>query len=43
LKEWTVTDPQGFDTRVMLSNLDTNANPDRSLFVIDEQKLVNPN
>lgn len=43
LKEWTVTDPQGFDTRVMLSNLDTNANPDRSLFVIDEQKLINPN
>lgn len=41
LKEWTVTDPQGFDTRVMLSNLDTNANPDRSLFVIDEQNLIN--
>ncbi len=43
LKEWTVTDPQGFDTRVMLSNLNTNANPDRSLFVIEEQKIINPN
>lgn len=43
LKEWTVTDPQGFDTRVMLSNLNTSANPDRSLFVIDEQKIINPN
>lgn len=43
LREWTVTDPQGFDTRVMLSNLDTNANPDRSLFVIDEQNVINPN
>jgi outer membrane lipoprotein-sorting protein len=43
LKEWTVTDPQGFDTRVMLSNLNTNANPDRQLFVIDEQKIINPN
>ncbi len=43
LKEWTVTDPQGFDTRVMLSNLNTSANPDRSLFVIEEQQLINPN
>ena len=43
LKEWTVTDPQGQDTRVMLSNLNVNASPDRKLFVIDEQKLVNPN
>lgn len=43
LKEWTVTDPQGFDTRVMLSNLNTNAAPDRGLFVIEEQKIINPN
>lgn len=43
LKEWTVTDPQGFDTRVMLSNLNTNAAPDRGLFVIDEQRVINPN
>lgn len=43
LKEWTVTDPQGYDTRVMLSNLNQSANPDRSLFVIDRQKIITPN
>ncbi|MGL5446710.1 MAG: LolA family protein [Rhabdaerophilum sp.] len=43
LKEWTVTDPQGHDTRVMLSNLNTSAAPDRGLFVIDEQRVINPN
>jgi len=41
LKEWTVTDPQGYDTRVMLSNLNPNAHRrTKDLFVIDEQKLV---
>lgn len=43
LKEWTVTDPQGLDTRVMLSNLNLAATPDRALFVIDEQRIINPN
>jgi outer membrane lipoprotein-sorting protein len=43
LKEWTVTDAQGHDTRVMLSNLNPAASPDRSLFVIDEQRVINPN
>lgn len=43
LKEWTVTDAQGFDTRVMLSNLNPSAAPSQALFVIDEQKLINPN
>ena len=43
LKEWTVTDPQGYDTRVTLSNLNQSANPDRSLFVIDRQKIITPN
>jgi len=42
LKEWTVTDPQGSDTRVTLSNLNLAALPDRSLFVIEEQKIVEP-
>lgn len=42
LKEWTVTDAQGGSTRVMLSNLDLAATPDKDLFVIDEQKLINP-
>ena len=43
LKEWTVTDPQGQDTRVLLSNLDPNALPDKKLFVINRQRLINPN
>ncbi|MCZ8376693.1 MAG: outer membrane lipoprotein carrier protein LolA [Beijerinckiaceae bacterium] len=42
LKEWIVTDPQGSDTRVALSNLNLAVLPDKSLFVIDEQRLVEP-
>ncbi|MCA1999365.1 MAG: outer membrane lipoprotein carrier protein LolA [Hyphomicrobiales bacterium] len=42
LKEWTVTDPQGATTRVMLSNLNLAALPDKALFVIDDQPLINP-
>lgn len=42
LKEWTVTDPQGSDTRVTLSNLNLAALPDRSLFTIEEQKILEP-
>jgi len=43
LKEWTVTDPQGYDTRVQLSNLNPDVVPNKSLFVIEEQKIFNPN
>lgn len=42
LKEWTVTDAQGNNTRVALSNLNLSAQPDRALFVIDEQKIIEP-
>lgn len=42
LKAWTVTDPQGNDTRVSLSNLNLAALPDKALFTIDEQKLIEP-
>jgi outer membrane lipoprotein-sorting protein len=35
LKQWTVTDPQGYDTTVAVSNLDTSKRPDSSLFRID--------
>jgi outer membrane lipoprotein-sorting protein len=35
LKQWTVTDPQGYDTTVAVYNLDTNKRPDPSLFRID--------
>ena len=35
LKQWTVTDPQGYDTTVAVSNLDTSKRPDPGLFRID--------
>jgi outer membrane lipoprotein-sorting protein len=35
LKQWTVTDPQGYDTTVAIYNLNTTAKPDPSLFKID--------
>jgi outer membrane lipoprotein-sorting protein len=38
LKQWTVTDPQGYDTTVAIYNLDTTKKPDPSLFKIDFTK-----
>ncbi len=35
LKQWTVTDPQGYDTTVAVSNLDSKSRPDPSMFKID--------
>ncbi|MCS0502618.1 LolA family protein [Ancylobacter mangrovi] len=35
LKQWTVTDPQGYDTTVAVSNLNTADRPDPMLFVIN--------
>lgn len=35
LKQWTVTDPQGYDTTIAVYNLDPNARPDPGLFRID--------
>ena len=37
LRQWTVTDPQGYDTTVAVYNLDTTHQPDPSLFVITYQ------
>jgi len=34
LRQWTVTDPQGFDTTVAVYNLDVTRKPDPSLFTI---------
>ena len=34
LKQWTVTDPQGYDTTVAVSNLDTRTRPDPNMFTI---------
>jgi outer membrane lipoprotein-sorting protein len=35
LKQWTITDPQGFDTTIAVSNLDSAKRPDPGLFTID--------
>jgi outer membrane lipoprotein-sorting protein len=42
LKQWTVTDPQGFDTTVAVYNLDTSKKPDPSLFKIDFTNYSTP-
>jgi outer membrane lipoprotein-sorting protein len=38
LRQWTVTDPQGFDTTVALYNLNTTKRPDPSLFKINYER-----
>jgi outer membrane lipoprotein-sorting protein len=38
LKQWTVTDPQGFDTTVAVYNLDSTKKPDPNLFVINYER-----
>ena len=43
LKQWTVTDPQGYDTTVAIYNLDTTKKPDPSLFKIDFTKYPGGN
>jgi outer membrane lipoprotein-sorting protein len=40
LKQWTVTDPQGLNTTVAVSNLDTTAKPNPKLFVINYQRNI---
>jgi outer membrane lipoprotein-sorting protein len=35
LKQWTVTDPQGYDTTVAVYNLDTSKRPNPDMFKID--------
>jgi outer membrane lipoprotein-sorting protein len=41
LKQWTVTDPQGFDTTVAVYNLDTTKRPDPNMFRIDYTRYRN--
>ncbi len=41
LKQWVVTDPQGYDTTVAISNLDSIRRPDPSLFKIDYTRYGN--
>jgi len=35
LKQWTITDVQGFDTTIAVSNLDSSKRPDPNLFRFD--------
>jgi outer membrane lipoprotein-sorting protein len=42
LKQWTVTDPQGYDTTVAVYNLDTNKKVDPGLFKIDFTNYATP-
>ncbi|RED25843.1 outer membrane lipoprotein-sorting protein [Rhodopseudomonas thermotolerans] len=42
LKQWTVTDPQGYDTTVAVYNLDTTKRPDPSMFKIDYTNYQTP-
>ena len=39
LEQWTVTDPQGYDTVVTLSNVDTRTTPDPGLFKINFERF----
>ncbi|MBI3435716.1 MAG: outer-membrane lipoprotein carrier protein LolA [Proteobacteria bacterium] len=40
LKQWTVTDPQGFDTTVAVYNLDAATKPDPALFKINYERVL---
>jgi len=42
LKQWTVTDPQGYDTTVAVYNLDTSKKVDPGLFKIDFTNYSTP-
>jgi outer membrane lipoprotein-sorting protein len=42
LRQWTVTDPQGFDTTVAVYNLDTTKKPDPELFRISYPERPDP-
>ena len=40
LKQWTVTDPQGYDTTVAVFNLDKRAKPDPDMFKINYERVI---
>ncbi|MEW6122143.1 MAG: outer-membrane lipoprotein carrier protein LolA [Pseudomonadota bacterium] len=40
LRQWIVTDPQGYDTSVAVSRLNYNARPDPKLFVINFDRML---
>lgn len=40
LVQWTVIDPQGFETNVALTEINTSSKPEGRLFVIDETRTI---
>ena len=40
LKQWTITDSQGFDTTVAVYNLDTTKRPDPGMFKINYERMI---
>ncbi|MDQ2953944.1 MAG: outer-membrane lipoprotein carrier protein LolA [Pseudomonadota bacterium] len=40
LRQWTITDPQGYDTTVAVYNLDTSKRPDPTLFKINYDRVL---
>lgn len=40
LKQWTVTDPQGYETVVSLGDVDLNTKPDPDLFHISQERML---
>jgi outer membrane lipoprotein-sorting protein len=43
LKQWQVTDPQGYETLISLFNIDLSKKPDPQLFQITQERLSNTN
>lgn len=43
LKQWQVTDPQGYETLVSLFNIDLSQTPESSLFRINNERMLSPN
>ncbi len=41
LRQWTVVDPQGYETVVSLSNIDVSKKPDPTLFAINTERMMN--
>lgn len=43
LKQWQVTDPQGYQTLVSLFNIDLSKKPDPNLFQLTQERVLNTN
>lgn len=43
LKQWQITDPQGYETLVSLFNIDLSKKPDPNLFQITQESILNTN